>query len=215
VAHEINNPLAALGNLLYLIKSEQGDGRRTKELVDAAQAEVQRLVTITRQTLAPHREPKFPVVTELSDLLDDVVALFAPKLQTTRISVHRDYQSDGQVLASPGDFRQVFTNLVSNAIDAMPTGGELRLKIERSPQAQVIVRIGDSGCGIPPENAGKIFEPFFTTKGEKGTGIGLWVIKGIIEKTGGRVEVMSSATGETGTCFSIFLPEANIAARPA
>ena len=100
----------------------------------------------------------------------------------------------------------MFTNLIANAIDAMEYGGELRLSIEKSPEAEVIVRIRDSGCGIPRENLDAIFEPFFTTKGDKGTGIGLWVTKSIVEKMGGKIEVVSSTTGKTGTCFSIFLP---------
>jgi PAS domain S-box-containing protein len=215
VAHEINNPLDALGNLLYLMKSEPGNGQSARALVEAAQIEVQRLVTITRQTLAPHREPTLPVVTKLSTLLDDVVALFAPKLKGARVNVRREYEIDGEVLVSPGDFRQVFTNLVSNALDAMTNGGELRLNIEKSLAGDVVVRIGDTGCGIPPENVSKIFEPFFTTKGEKGTGIGLWVIKGIVERTGGKIEVVSSTTGNTGSCFSVFLPAEKVAARTA
>jgi signal transduction histidine kinase len=93
----------------------------------------------------------------------------------------------------------------------MGCDGELRLSIERLPEAEVVVRISDNGCGIPPENFNAIFEQFFTTKGEKGTGIGLWVIKGIVEKVGGRIEVLSSTTSKRGTCFSIFLPAPNAA----
>jgi signal transduction histidine kinase len=104
--------------------------------------------------------------------------------------------------------RQVFTNLVTNAIDAIGQRGQLQLSIEMALENQVVVRVRDSGCGIPPENLKNIFEPFFTTKGDKGTGIGLWVIKGIVDKLGGRIEVDSATTGETGTCFSIFLPAA-------
>ena len=91
----------------------------------------------------------------------------------------------------------------------MEFGGELHLAIEKVSEAEVIVRISDSGCGIPRENFDAIFEPFFTTKGDKGTGIGLWVIKGFVEKVGGKIEVVSSTTGKTGTCFSISLPAPN------
>lgn len=206
VAHEINNPLDSLGNLLYLMKLNHGNSPNAKPLVEAAQAEVERLMTITRQTLAPHREPEGPVMTRLADVLDDVIVLFGPKLKQARIKIHREYETAGEVLGMPGEFRQVFTNLISNAMDAMTSGGELRLKIERSAGAEVVVRINDSGCGIPAENMGRIFQPFFTTKGERGTGIGLWVIKGIIENMGGRVEVESSAAGNTGTCFSLLVP---------
>jgi signal transduction histidine kinase len=142
----------------------------------------------------------------LSELLDDVVAMFQRRLESAQIEVRRDYQDAGEVSVYPSELRQVFTNLITNAIDAIGQGGEIRVSIEKSPEAEVIVRISDSGCGIPPENLNNIFEPFFTTKGEKGTGIGLWVIKGILAKAGGKIEVLSSTTGQTGTCFSICLP---------
>jgi signal transduction histidine kinase len=206
IAHEINNPLESLSGLLYLLRLEEGLGNHAQELLDSAEQEIARLATITRQTLDPHREAKLPVVTKLSELLDDVVAVFQLRLESVNIQVHRKYQSDGEVSIYPSEFRQVFTNLINNAIDAIEGNGELRLSIEKSPEAEVIVRISDTGCGIPPENLNTIFEPFFTTKGEKGTGIGLWVIKGIVEKAGGRIEAVSSTSGKKGTCFSIFLP---------
>jgi PAS domain S-box-containing protein len=206
LAHEINNPLESLGNLLFLLKSDPGLGESPQELVDSAEKEVTRLATIIRQTLAPHRESNFPVPTKLSELLDDVVAVFQRKLESTGIEVRRDYRIAGEMSIYPGELRQVFTNLISNAIDAMESGGELRLLIDRSPQSGVVVRISDTGCGIPKENLTAIFDPFFTTKGEMGSGIGLWVIKGIVEKMGGTIKVVSSTTVEKGTCFSILLP---------
>ncbi len=106
----------------------------------------------------------------------------------------------------PSELRQVFTNLITNAIDATEGVGKLSLAIEAAPANQVVVKVRDTGCGIPAENLKTIFEPFFTTKGDKGTGIGLWVIKGIVDKLGGKIEVESSTTGVRGTCFSIFLP---------
>jgi signal transduction histidine kinase len=95
--------------------------------------------------------------------------------------------------------------LIVNAVDAIDECGELNLLIETMPNREIAVRIADTGCGIPAENLGAIFEPFFSTKGEKGTGIGLWVTKRIVEKVGGRIEVVSSTTGTKGTCFSVFL----------
>jgi signal transduction histidine kinase len=133
--------------------------------------------------------------------------MFHRKLESAGIGVRREYETEGKVVIYPSEFRQVFANLITNAIDAMACGGELRLLIQPSSQAGVIVRIADSGCGISPEDLNTIFEPFFTTKGEKGSGIGLWVIKGIVEKIGGRIEVTSSVTGKTGTSFTIFIPE--------
>jgi signal transduction histidine kinase len=181
-------------------------GHGAKELVASAEQEVARLGTITRQTLAPHREAKLPVISNLSELLDDVVAVFHRRLESSKIKVCRDYQAEGEVSIYPNEFRQVFTNLIANAVDAMEHGGELRLSIEKLPEAVIVVRVSDSGCGIPRENLDSIFEPFFTTKGDQGTGIGLWVTKKTIEKMGGKIKVASSATDKSGTCFSIFLP---------
>jgi len=206
MAHEINNPLESLSNLLYLMRLEPELGQGARELVESAEREVARLTAIAQQTLAPHRDVQLPVSTNLSELLDDVLAVFRHRMESARIKVCREYQTDAEVSIYPNQFRQVFTNLITNAIDAMGSDGELRLSTEQLPGAIVAVRICDNGCGIPRENLNAIFEPFFTTKGEKGTGIGLWVIKGIIEKAGGKIEVVSSTTDKKGTCFSIFLP---------
>jgi signal transduction histidine kinase len=205
IAHEINNPLESLTNLLHLLRSKPGLGQSAQELLRLAEQEVGRLTNISRQTLAPHRETKLPVVTHISEILDDVCSVFGPKLESGNIRVERQYQIEGEATIFPGELRQVFTNLISNAIDAMPEGGELCLSIGAS-QEGAVVKIGDSGCGIPPENIDAIYKPFFTTKGERGTGIGLWVVKGIVDKVGGRIEVMSSTTGKTGTCFTIAFP---------
>ena len=206
IVHEINNPLDSLRGLLHLLQTNSSLEPSAREFVALADQEVARLGTIVRQTLAPHRETKLPVVTRVSELLDDVCAVFRPKLQEAEIQVLRQYRTEGEVTIYAGDLRQVFTNLISNAIDAMGRPGELRLSIERASGSEVIVQIGDSGCGIPQENLKTIFEPFFTTKEDKGTGIGLWVVKRIVDKIGGRIEVISATTGKTGTCFSVVLP---------
>ena len=206
IAHEINNPLDALTNLMHLLKQNPALDNEAAELVDLAEREVHRLANISRQTLAPHRETKFPVVTKLSELLDDVCAIYRPRLQASKIELQRKYDIPGEVTIYPSELRQVFTNLVTNAIDAIGQKGRLSLAIEKAADNQVVVRVRDTGCGIPQENLKAIFEPFFSTKGDKGTGIGLWVIRGIVEKLGGHIEVETSTTGETGSCFSIFLP---------
>jgi PAS domain S-box-containing protein len=213
MAHEINNPLESLMNVLHLLGSNltlDGDGR---EMVELAKLEVGRLGNISRETLAPYRETKFPVVTKVFELLDDTMTMFRRKLVAAQIDVRREYHTEGEVTIYPSELRQAFTNLIANALDAIGTCGELTLTIERLPDREVVVRIADSGCGIPAENLDTIFEPFFTTKGDKGTGIGLWVTRSIVEKVGGRIEVTSSTTGKTGTCFSIFLPATNAGTR--
>ncbi len=212
IAHEINNPVDSLRTCLYMLRHDSSLEPNARELVALAEHEIERLATIARQTLAPHRETKLPVVTKVSELLDDVSAVFKPKLQATHIKLHRDYLTEGEVTIYASDLRQVFTNLIANAIDAIGKDGELSLSIDRADGDEVVIRVQDTGCGIPPENLSTIFEPFFTTKEDKGTGIGLWVVKGIVEKLGGRIEVVSSAIGKTGTCFSIFLPAATASA---
>ncbi|MGC2112346.1 MAG: PAS domain S-box protein [Candidatus Korobacteraceae bacterium] len=206
IAHEINNPLDALTNLMHLLKQNPSLDEGSMELVELAEREVRRLANLSRQTLAPHRETKLPVVTKLSELLDDVFAVYHPRLQAAKIQVERDYRIPGEVTIYPSELRQVFTNLITNAIDAIGQQGKLSLAIEEAGHNEVVVRVRDTGCGIPQENLKTIFEPFFTTKGDNGTGIGLWVIRGIVEKLGGRIDVETSTSGETGTCFSIFLP---------
>ena len=206
IAHEINNPLDALSNLMHLLQKNSSLDESAAELVDLAEREVRRLSNISRQTLAPHRETKFPVVTNIAELLNDVCAMYRPRLQSAKIEVDRNFEIPGEVTIYPSELRQVFTNLITNAIDAIGQHGRLALSVQRAPEDQIKVKIRDTGCGIPKENLDSIFEPFFTTKGEQGTGIGLWVIKGIVDKCGGRIEVQSSTTGETGTTFSIFLP---------
>lgn len=206
IAHEFNTPLDSLNNLIYLLRLEPGLGQSALKLLESAESEVARLNQISRQTLAPHREAKLPVATRLPDLLDEVVAVFERKLEFAKIEVRRTYQSEGELTIYPSELRQVFTNLIANAIDAMECGGKLDLSVEKATESEVVIQVRDSGCGIPPENLNSIFELFYTTKGEKGSGIGLWVIKGIVEKLGGTIEVESSITGQTGTCFSLSFP---------
>ncbi len=209
LAHEINNPLESLTNLLHLLGSNPTLNDGGREMVEAAKLEVGRLSNLSRQTLAPHRDAKFAVVTKVSALLDEVLATLHRRLESVQIEVRRQYQADAELTIFPSELRQVFTNLITNAIDAIGERGELSLSVETLPDREVAVRIADTGCGIPAENLDVIFEPFFTTKGEQGTGIGLWVSKSIVDKVGGRIEVASSTTGKKGTCFSIFLPGTN------
>jgi PAS domain S-box-containing protein len=206
IAHEINNPLDALTNLMHLLRKSPSLDTDASELVDLAEREVRRLSNLSRQTLSPHRETKLPVVTKLSELLDDICAMYKPRLQAAKIKLERNYAIAAELTIYPSELRQVFTNLITNAIDAIGQKGLLSITVDEAPDNQIVVRVRDTGCGIPRENLSAIFEPFFSTKGEQGTGIGLWVIKGIMDKVGGKVAVESSTTGDTGTCFSIFLP---------
>ncbi|MBV9609263.1 MAG: CHASE3 domain-containing protein [Acidobacteria bacterium] len=213
LAHEINNPLDAVGNLLYLLKDKPQD-RESRELVDTARQELQRVLQITRNMLSMHREAQEPVAVKMTEMLDGVLSLYERKLKLSRIQVERRYDDPGEVLVFPGEVRQVVSNLLGNAVEAMGTRGgkvitHVYLDHERhnSDRPGVRVVIADDGPGIPEEHRKKIFEPFYTTKAEKGTGLGLWISQDIVQKHEGKMSMRSSTNpGRSGTVFSIFLP---------
>lgn len=204
IAHEINNPLDSLFNMM--LRANPNLDATAKELVELAGEEITRLSQLTKQTLAPHRESRLPVVTRLSSILDDARAMFHPQLLAAGIEVKRNYVTGGEVTIHANELQQVFNNLISNAIDATDRHGCIQLTVEGRDPHEVQVMVRDTGCGIPVEHLETIYKPFFTTKGEKGTGIGLWVVKGIVERLGGRIRVETSTTGQSGTCFTITLP---------
>ena len=212
VAHEINNPLEAIANLLYLITTASA----TTEAADLAQQaldELMRVSLITQQTLKFHRQTGAPRPTRLSEVLHTVLALFRGRLQMARIET--DLRSDGETLIScmPGEVQQIFANLVSNAIDAMPRGGPLVMRLRPSRDWRgyktpgMRVTFLDTGSGMSPETRKRIFEPFFTTKADTGTGLGLWVVAQLVERHGGSVSLWSTQHGDSGaTAISVFLP---------
>lgn len=180
IAQEINNRLDSLCNMMHLLRTNANLDEPAKEPVEQAEEEIARLSKLTKQRLAPHRETDLPAAMKMTTVLDDVCSLLQGKLQVAKIEVRRKYQSEGEVTIHASDLRQVFNNLISNAIDAMDKGGILELSVEDHTHDEGRVMVCDSGCGIPDAQIGHIFEPFFSTQGEKGTGIGLWVVKSII-----------------------------------
>ena len=202
IAHEINNPLEAVTNLIYLARSAPaGEARRYLQMVEE---ELSRIAHITKMTLGFYRDSGAPTPVDIAELVREVLALYEAKLHAKNIHVHSDLEYPQQVFGSKGELRQVIANLVANAIDVLPPGGELTVATADS-DAGVQLRVADNGHGIPDENLTRIFEPFFTTKAELGTGLGLWVSRQIVEKHGGTITVESSAAG---TCFTICLPSA-------
>ncbi len=209
LAHEINNPLDSISNILFMLQSEATASQHQQDLVTMAMNELDRLTTIARQTLAPLRQTLQPVVVPVNELLDAACEPFARKLQQAGIEVVRHYESEAQVKVFAGELRQVINNLISNSIDAMPDGGRLYLET-RVHDPILEIRVGDTGHGIRSDQLDEVFKPFFTTKGERGLGVGLWVSHRIIEKLGGTIEVSSSTRPENhGTWFAITLPLAN------
>ncbi|HEX8924973.1 MAG TPA: ATP-binding protein [Terriglobales bacterium] len=213
IAHEINNPLDAVGNLLYLLDTDPTVQDPAKRWVTMANEEIRRVSHITKQMLGFYRESTIPVPLKLSEVLDAVIELYSRNLARHNITVDRDYQPHAEILGYPGEMRQVFSNLLVNAIEASPEGSRIRVRIrpgreQRSGRSGVFIFFSDQGSGIPPELRSHIFEPFFTSKGEKGTGLGLWVTNGIVHKHGGNISVRSRNFGRyTGTSFLIFLPQ--------
>lgn len=213
IAHEINNPLEAVVNLIYLsqIRAENPD---VKNFLAQAQNELSRVARITKQVLSFHRESTRPISLELHELLNSVLVLYSLQIESKSISLKYDGRSSEKinVLGFPGELRQVFANLLSNAIDATPAHGTITLRLRRRTTNGVdgaSFTVLDSGPGIPVQIQSQIFEPFFTTKELRGSGLGLWLIKTIVSKHSGRIRFRSSTRpGRSGTCFNVFLPNA-------
>jgi PAS domain S-box-containing protein len=205
IAHEINNPLSAVMNVLFLLDREpQTDAG--KQYLRTANAELSRVARITKQTLAFHRETAEPMQVSLSDLLEGVVNLFGPQISARSVQIEKDFRFSGTLQAFPGELQQVFSNLLSNALEAVPRGGRIRLRT-RSSGSTVRVLLSDNGGGIPESIRKNIFEAFFTTKQLKGSGLGLWLTMGIVHKHHGTIRMRSTTiAGRSGTCFGISLP---------
>ena len=213
VAHEINNPLASVTNLLYLLAHNQSLDRTAREYIQTAQQELARVSEITTQMLRFHKQSSAAAPTRIAETLDSILALHRARIQSAGILLTRDYQATQPLLCLAGDIRQAFANLIGNAIDATPPGGRLRIRLRPSRnwktrrQLGVRVSIADTGSGIAPANLKRIYEAFFTTKGITGTGLGLWITRDLIEKHSGLISLRTSTRpGHTGTVFSVFLP---------
>lgn len=213
VAHEINNPLEAVTNLVYLARRDLPNNAKVADYLELAKRELDRVAHIARQTLGFYRDTSSPMLFNIAQSFDDLLFLYEKRLETRKINLVRQYDNQVEVVALPGELRQAFSNLLSNSIDSMPTGGSLVIRVSkartwREPRREgVRVTVLDTGTGIKPEHKRNLFQPFFTTKADVGTGLGLWITHGIIEKHGGVIQVKSK-TGpkEHGTVFSIFLP---------
>jgi signal transduction histidine kinase len=216
IAHEINNPLEAITNLLYLLRGLEGLDDRAVAYTDLAQHEVARMSEIVQQTLRFHRQSTRRAVTNLGEILDSVLSLHRGKVVGLQVEVHRRYRGAVELNCFAGEMRQLFANLIGNALDALPShGGRLVLGLRysrswRDPSITgVRVTVADTGSGMTAATQRRIFEPFFTTKEATGTGLGLWVSAEILQKHSGTVRVRSRAIGHggnSGTVFMVFLP---------
>lgn len=211
VAHEINNPLEAINNVLHLLKSKFTD-LDTLALIDVGQQEVRRIAEIASATLRFAREAPQPTKLKLRELVEGVAAIFAGRFRSRGIQVLTRFTTEGEMVAAPGELRQIVANLIGNAMEAMERGGTLRLHIHDSRvegRRGYRITISDDGTGIPPAVRAHVFEPFFTTKGEAGTGLGLYVVRELVASYEGRLQLRTrSNTKYHGTTFSIVLPAA-------
>jgi len=211
IAHEINNPLESITNTFYLLSAHPSLDEEARYYAQLGEEEIRRVSHITRQTLGFYRESKAPVTVSLPQLLDDILELQSRRLEFGNIELNKQYSNSGVIQGFPVELKQVFLNLIGNAVQAMPEGGRLRLRVagsqSRGPSG-VSVSIVDTGSGIAPEQAQHLFEPFFTTKSTKGTGLGLWISKGIVQKYGGTIRFRSVRhAGGNITCFRVFFPD--------
>ena len=219
IAHEINNPLEAISNAFYLLRDHASLDEEARYYAQLATQELSRVAHITKQTLSFYRESQQAVAVCLSEILDNVLELQARRLKLNGITVDKRYKTTGVIQGFPVELKQVFLNIIGNAVQAMPNGGQLRLRLfpsqDRSTGRRGIrVSIYDTGVGIRAEDAKRLFEPFFSTKEAKGTGLGLWISKGIIQKYEGTIRFRSMQLGDRHrTCFSVFLP-ASVTAQP-
>jgi PAS domain S-box-containing protein len=215
IAHEINNPLEAVINLCYLAKLTAVNPE-TKSYIEMAEEELGRVAHITSQTLRFHRQQSAAAETDLSEMVQSIVSLYEGKMAQSGIAVNLECETAPPLFCYAGEIRQVLANLVTNAIDAMPGGGTLRLRVRpatdwRSGAGAVRVTVADTGLGMSAETQRRIYEPFYTTKEEVGTGLGMWVSAGIVEKHKGSLRVRSRLRGaeqprSSGSVFVLLLP---------
>jgi PAS domain S-box-containing protein len=210
IAHEINNPLASVMNALYILRTSPNMPQQALGFVKTAEEELARVVHITKQTLGFYREISSPVMSSVPQLFEEVLAAYDARIEQARITVHKEFAQVGALAAFPSELRQVFSNLVLNAIEASTVEGNIYIRVRQAHSGNrtgIRVTVADDGRGIPKENMSRIFEPFFSTKDSKGTGLGLWVSQGIVEKHQGRLRVRSRTDQEHhGTCCTVFLP---------
>lgn len=209
ITHEINNPLESIGNVLHILAQEETE-EKTLDLIRLAQEELKRVAQIVRQTLAFNRSTSFPAEFVVKDAVEDVLDMYRQRIQNSGVKVERRYKYTGKILAQSVEIRQVFANVIRNAVEATSKSGKLLIVVRAArswsdkKKAGVRVLVIDNGGGIPNRVRDQLFHPFFSTKQEQGTGLGLWISKQIVTRHGGTIR-FRSVMGK-GTCFAVFLP---------
>jgi len=208
IAHEINNPLAAVMNLLYLLRAKITDDEG-RGFLATAEDEIGRVSHIAKQTLGYFREQAAASPASVGDIAEHALTIYEPRCAATGIAVRRSIASSTKIVLRQGEMMQVISNLIANAIYAMPKGGTLSLSVSDDSTAGdgVVLTVEDDGVGIAPTDLPKVFDAFFTTRTTVGTGIGLFVTKQFVEGHGGRIGIESDSESEKhGTTVRVFLP---------
>lgn len=214
MAHEINNPLAAMTNLVFLLSSLQ-TSPEAQAFIAMMEEQIQGLSRIATHMLKFHRDTNKLAEFKLSEVLREISDFYRPQAEKRGIAVHHRLETEGAILGFRSEIVQVVTNLLLNALDATSAGGQVMIHLYPAPRwlcemhasCGYCFSIADTGSGIASQDRERIYQPFFTTKGERGTGLGLWVSAGIIDRIGGSIRVWSSRLpGRSCTCFSVFLP---------
>ncbi len=207
VAHEINNPLAAVTNLLYLMRINIENQQLVSECLEQAEDEVKRVAYTVRQALGFSREMTVSARVEIPAILESALTVLRSRIIARGTQISKRYDGPLAIQAVPGELRQVFANILVNALDALASGGSIHLRARPLRSGSVRVSIADDGQGILPEQQARIFEPLYTTKEATGAGIGLWVVRQIVEKHGGSIRLRSRTSGKyRGTVFTVILP---------
>jgi PAS domain S-box-containing protein len=212
IAHEINNPLEAVTNLLYLARNDNDLPESASRHLEVMDTELARIAHITRQSLGFYRESNAPAITSINAVLESAIGLLKSKIKAKEAVIEKQWDGSVEVTAVAGELRQVFSNLLANSLDAIDRQGTIKLRVSTrtasdNGRRSVRITIADNGKGIDLNARQHLFEPFFTTKGTVGTGLGLWVSKQIIDKHSGTIRMRSRSSGARhGTAFSVVLP---------
>lgn len=207
IAHDINNPLDSVTNLIYLARIGLSEGNKARQYLITAENELERVSRLARQALGYYRDPGTAVEIQLGALLEEVLRVHQSKLLAANVAVDCIFTDQRPLTANRDELTQIFSNLITNAVEAMPNGGLLTIKTREVGDKGIEVLVRDCGIGISAENLARIFEPFFTTKGNRGTGIGLWVAQQLLQERGGSISIESKTEGaDKGTSVSVFIP---------
>ncbi len=212
IAHQINNPLAAVTNAIYLASQEKHLSEAARTYLQLAESELARVATLTTRSLRFHRQSSAPVTVDVGKLIEPILASFRGRMEAESIRVVCELERDATLACFADDMQQVFAILIGNALDASEAGSRIRIRVRRTRSwnepstAGIRIAVADKGHGIPGDMSKSLFDSLLSTKGEQGTGLGLWVAQGIVRRHQGSIRFRSRTGLQHGTVFSLFFP---------